>query len=120
MKLNMSDYTPEINPVAESFSLLSQSSRLLIFLAIGENNACVCHLEAVLGMRQAYISQQLMLLRAAGVVKTERNGRHIFYSLTDPSWLGLIQQAAKLKGITLPEFELPCIEGCVYTPPDQS
>jgi ArsR family transcriptional regulator len=116
MIMNMSDYTPETNPIAESFSLLSQPSRLLILLAIGEENACVCHLEAVLGMRQAYISQQLMLLRAAGVVKTERSGRHIFYSLADPRWLALIRQAAELKGVTLPQFDLPCIEGCVYTP----
>ena len=44
---------------------ISKPARIQILLAIGEDEACVCHLEAVLGYRQAYISQQLMALREA-------------------------------------------------------
>ena len=105
-----------MDSLAEAFALLAQPARLKIVLAIGTKHACVCHLESVLGLRQAYISQQLMLLRAAGIVETERVGRHIFYSLTDPHWLALIQQAAQIKGVTLPNFDLPEINDCSYTP----
>ncbi len=51
--------------ISNIFRQLSQPSRIEILLAIGEGEACVCHLEAKLGMRQAYISQHLMALRDA-------------------------------------------------------
>ena len=37
-----------------------------------------------LGMRQASISQHLMVLRKAGLVTAHRDGRNIFYQLTHP------------------------------------
>jgi DNA-binding transcriptional ArsR family regulator len=113
--MNISNNTPTNEELAKVFALLGQPARLNIVLVIGSEHACVCHLEAVLGLRQAYISQQLMLLRAAGLVKTERSGRHIFYKLTDLRWLELIRQAARIKQIELPDFTLPEIEGCSYS-----
>ncbi len=112
--MNVSDYTPKEMNLYEIFTLFGQEERLKILLAISHGHACVCHLEQVLGLRQAYISQQLMLLRKSGLVVTERSGRHIFYSLADGRWLDLIEQAARLANITLPAFDLPEIEGCTY------
>lgn len=114
--MNMSEYTPESQQMAEVFALIGQPVRLQILLAIGTGNACVCQLEALLGLRQASISQQLMLLRDAGLVETERNGRYIFYHLSDPRWLDLIRKAAGILGMELPSFELPEIQDCKYTP----
>ena len=74
-------------------------------MAIGHSEACVCHLEAAIGQRQAYISQQLMALREAGIVTSRRDGRNIYYQIKDPSILDLIRQAGKLSGIS--ESELP-------------
>jgi ArsR family transcriptional regulator len=85
--------------IAELFKALSQPARIEILLAIGSGEACVCHLEAVLKLRQAYISQQLMALRQAGLLDTRREGRFIFYSLIDPELMGLIRLAAKALGI---------------------
>jgi ArsR family transcriptional regulator len=78
---------------------ISQPSRLEILLAIGTGEACVCHLEAYLGQRQAYISQHLMALREAGIVAAHREGRNIYYYLKDKHTLDLVQQAAGLAGI---------------------
>jgi ArsR family transcriptional regulator len=114
--MNVLKESPNTDALAQAFALLGQPSRLMIVLAIGEERACVCHLEAVLGLRQAYISQQLMQLRSAGLVETERVGRHIFYHLSDPRWLELIRQAAELKQVQLPQFSLPEVNGCDYTP----
>ena len=97
---------------------ISQPARIEILLAIGTGEVCVCHLEAAIGLRQAYISQQLMGLREAGIVKHRRDGRNIFYRLKDPRILELIYQAGKLSGVdesnhliagllVLPE-ECPC------------
>ncbi len=102
--------------LSEVFALLGQPARLHIVLAIGTDKVCVCQLEKILGSRQAYISQQMMLLREAGLVDTERVGRHIFYFVPDKRWLDLIQQAAMIQNLELPKFELPAIEDCEYKP----
>jgi ArsR family transcriptional regulator len=44
---------------------------------------CVCHLSAALGKPQPYVSQQLAILRNAGVIVDERGGANIFYRLAD-------------------------------------
>ncbi len=81
------------------FRALSQPARVRLLLAIGAGEACVCHLEAALKMRQAYISQHLMALRQAGILTTRRDGRYIFYRLSDPEMTAFIQEAARLAGI---------------------
>jgi len=85
--------------ISELFKALSQPARIEILLAIGTGEACVCHLEAVLKLRQAYISQQLMALRQAGMLDTRRDGRFIFYSLVNPAMLNLVYQAAEALNI---------------------
>jgi ArsR family transcriptional regulator len=84
---------------------ISQPSRLEILLAIGTGEACVCHLEAYLGQRQAYISQHLMALREAGILGARREGRNIFYYLKDKQTLDLVQHAAGLAGISPDELQ---------------
>jgi DNA-binding transcriptional ArsR family regulator len=65
-----------------------------------EGEACVCHLEAALGQRQAYISQQLMRLRDAGLVIDRRDGLNVFYSLADDA-VGALLDAARDAGESL-------------------
>jgi ArsR family transcriptional regulator len=93
---------PPKNPLESIASLLetiSPLTRLQILLAIGTGEACVCHLEAALGLRQAYISQHLMALRKADILLDRREGRYIFYRLKDISLLDLITASASLSGI---------------------
>ncbi len=89
-------YTKKISKL---FRVLGQPTRLRILLAIGEGEACVCHLEAVLGQRQAYISQHLMALRNAKILATRRDGRFIFYRLRDPKLLDLVDKTAQFVGV---------------------
>ncbi len=93
-----------IEQVAALLQVIGQESRLQILLAIGEGETCVCHLEAMLGLRQATLSQHLMALREAGVVTDRRAGRYIHYRLRDPALLGLVRQAAQLQGLELPSL----------------
>lgn len=78
---------------------ISQPARIRILLEIGEGEACVCHLETILGYRQAYISQHMMALRKAGLLDSRRDGRFIFFQLRDIRLLTLIRTAASLAGI---------------------
>ena len=114
--MNVSDYTPEYEKLADLFSLLAQPSRLLILQLMGNQEICVCHLMASLGYRQAYISQQLMGLRKAGYVKTRRQGRSIYYSLADPRLLGLIDDAALHLGLNLNTPTAEDLPGCPILP----
>ncbi|MFL7890466.1 MAG: ArsR/SmtB family transcription factor [Anaerolineales bacterium] len=85
-----------IENTASLLRAISQTARLEILLAIGTGEACVCHLEAAIGQRQAYISQQLMALRDAGIVESRREGRNIYYHVSNPHVLDLIQAASMI------------------------
>lgn len=77
---------------AEVFQLLSHPARLQILDELRRNEACVCHLETVLGRPQAYISQQLRVLREAGVLDTNKDGLNVFYRLVDPQIQRLLEE----------------------------
>jgi DNA-binding transcriptional ArsR family regulator len=93
-----------LEPVSALFQAIGSSARLQILLAIGEQEPCVCHLEAAFHWRQAYLSQHLMALRKAGILVASRQGRNIHYRLSDPRLLGLIRQAAELQEVSLPHL----------------
>ena len=69
---------------AALFKALSHPVRLEILEILREGEECVCHMEAVLGPRQAYISQQLMVLRDAGLVEHRQDGWNNFYYVAKP------------------------------------
>ena len=94
---------PTILQTAEMIALplqaISPAPRAAILVAIGRGEACVCHLEAALGWRQAYISQHLMALRQAGVLSDRREGRYVYYRLTNIGYLDLLIAAGVLGGV---------------------
>lgn len=79
---------------AALFKLLSHPSRLAILQILRDGEECVCHMEAALGLRQAYISQQLMVLRQAGLVADRREGWNVYYRVTKPELYALLDAAA--------------------------
>ena len=62
---------------------LGHPQRLRIVQLLGEDEQCVCHLTAALGLRQATVSQHLATLRRAGIVRSRRDGLNTFYRLVD-------------------------------------
>jgi DNA-binding transcriptional ArsR family regulator len=83
-------------PQAKFFKLLSHPARLGILDVLRDGEQCVCHLEAVLGCRQAYISQHLTTLRNAGVLQDRRDGWNIFYRVAIPQIYDMIDAATAL------------------------
>ena len=86
--------------LAEVFRQLGQPVRIQILLTIASQEACVCHIEAALGIRQAAISQHLMVLRDAGLVAANRDGRNIYYRLAKPGLFEAICQVAAIAGVS--------------------
>ena len=117
------------NKASRILSAISNPFRIKILLAIGKGEACVCHLEAMLKKRQAFISQHLMALRKAGILETRREGKYVFYRLVDQETFALIRNAGKLAGLEddqIPESEYPeyspkcCCPHCASNMIDQS
>ena len=71
--------------------VLANEDRLLILCQLIEGARNVGELEALLGIQQPTLSQQLTVLREEGLVATERNGKYIIYSLTSLEVIQIIQ-----------------------------
>ena len=80
------------------FKALSHPTRLAILNELREEEQCVCHLEAALELRQAHISQHLMVLREAGLVIDRREGWNIYYRVSQPGVFAVIDSATALSG----------------------
>ena len=59
--------------------------QLLDLLARKEGTVCVCDLEAAVPVKQPTVSHHLKLLRAAGLVQSERQGLYAYYSVDRPA-----------------------------------
>ena len=62
---------------------ISHEGRLMILCHLASGEKSVTELEDLLSARQAAVSQQLTRLRLEGLVKPRRDGKTIYYSLTD-------------------------------------
>jgi ArsR family transcriptional regulator len=69
--------------IAEVFDALAHPSRLEILELLRDGEACVCHIQAMLGQRQSYISQHLNVLRHAGLVTSRKEGLRVYYQVSD-------------------------------------
>ena len=66
---------------------LGDENRLGIVMSIGKESKSVTELVKTTGLSQTLISFHLRIMRETEIVRTERNGPFIHYSLTDPSLL---------------------------------
>ena len=85
--------------LAEIFSALAHPVRLHILDMLRNGEMCVCEIEAAVNKRQAYVSQQLMVLRESGLVEACKRGLQVHYRLTDPMVERLLQLALKPESI---------------------
>jgi DNA-binding transcriptional ArsR family regulator len=83
---------------ARLFKALMHPVRLQILDALRGGEECVCHLEAHLGQRQAYVSQQLAVLRKAGLVTDRRDGPNSYYRIARPEVLSMLDTARAIAG----------------------
>ena len=99
--------TTDTERQAQIFRALMHPARLAILNTLRSGEACVCHLEACLGYRQAYLSQQLAALRAIGLVRDRRDGWNVYYSVAQPDVFALLDTALRMVGGTTERDQLP-------------
>jgi len=81
---------------ADVFSVLAHPARLQILELLRAGEVCVCHIQATLGRRQAYISQHLIALRQAELVTSRKDGLRVYYQVCDPQIFTVLDNAQKL------------------------
>jgi DNA-binding transcriptional ArsR family regulator len=104
---SMKDGTP-YRRTAKLFHILSHQARLRILDELRRDEACVCHLQTVLGRPQAYVSQQLRVLREADLVTDHRDGILVYYRLADPRVERLLEEVLGPPGERTCYSECPC------------
>ena len=69
--------------LANLYKMFADNTRVQILWALSREVMCVCDLAVLLGMTKSAISHQLKSLRLANLVKYERQGKVVYYSLAD-------------------------------------
>jgi DNA-binding transcriptional ArsR family regulator len=73
----------ELEQMGDFFKTLGDPTRLKILHALLDAELCVCDLSVVLGMSVSAVSHQLSVLKQARLVAHRREGKVVFYSLSD-------------------------------------
>lgn len=90
-RLSTGEMAGRAGEVADLLKTLSHQARLMIVCTLVEGEFSVSELEEKLDIHQPHLSQYLTVLRRSGIVETRRDGKQIFYRLTE-------EKAAKLVG----------------------
>lgn len=75
---------------------LANPDRLLLLCQLSQGERNVSDLEALLGIQQPTLSQQLGVLRREGLVETRREGKQIYYRISSPEALAVISTLYQL------------------------
>lgn len=89
--MNVEEMIPASAKAAELMRSLSHPQRLLVLCALGREEKSVGELRAVLDIDQVPMSQQLMRLRADGLVESRRVGTTVYYRITRPEVLTVVE-----------------------------
>ena len=82
------DYIPSgdiLEGIVCFFSVFADYTRVKILSALAISELCVTDLSRVLQINQTTVSHQLRYLKSAGIVKSTRQGKIVFYALADES-----------------------------------
>ncbi|MGT2467190.1 ArsR/SmtB family transcription factor [Mesorhizobium atlanticum] len=89
--MNVLDMIPASDKAADLLRSLSHPQRLLVLCALGTEERSVAGLRELLDIDQVPMSQQLMRLRADGLVEARREGTTVHYRITRPEVLTVIE-----------------------------
>lgn len=80
------EYVPDgdvLDSIVCFFSIFADPTRVRMLSALAISEMCVTDISRVLEINQTTVSHQLRLLKNLGIVKSDRNGKIIFYSLVN-------------------------------------
>ena len=90
------DYIPSKNKIralAEFFGILGDGTRIKILSALSISSMCVSDITSLLELNQTTVSHQLKSLKSMGIVDYKRQGRVVFYYLSQKNVLDVLLKA---------------------------
>ena len=103
--------------LAALYKALAHPKRLAILETLRDGELCVCEIEAMLALRQSYVSQQLTVLREAGLVCFRKDGWNVLYRISRSEVHGLIELAGTIQDqlgacATAPDVPVTRVRAC--------
>lgn len=86
---------------AELFKSLGHPARVRVLEVLAGAEHTVSDLQPLVGIESSHLSQQLGILRRAGLVRTRKEGSNVIYSLKDPDVAELLAVARRVLLVTL-------------------
>ena len=83
---------------AEMLRAAGDPARLALLEQLGDGEQCVTALAATTGDAMPTVSQRLRLLRSSGLVTARREGKHVYYALTDAHVHDLLENILRHAG----------------------
>jgi DNA-binding transcriptional ArsR family regulator len=84
-KINVNEMRKNAESSAAFLKLLANPTRLLVLCNLIEGERCVGDLEKGLDISQSALSQHLSKMKEEGIVKADKRGQHVYYSVSDPN-----------------------------------
>ncbi|WP_395161385.1 ArsR/SmtB family transcription factor [Ilumatobacter sp.] len=81
---------------AQLFKTLGHPARIRILELLSDGPRSVSALQPDVGIESSHLSQQLSVLRRAGVVESDRDGSSVIYAIADPQILDLLAIAKEI------------------------
>jgi DNA-binding transcriptional ArsR family regulator len=91
VSLSLKDMQQAADQACRLLKVMSNPDRLMILCQLSQGEMRVGELEEALGVVQPTLSQQLTVLRDEALVSTRREGKNIYYQLSSPQALALMQ-----------------------------
>lgn len=82
----------ELCDLADFFKIFADTTRIKILYVLSKHEMCVCDISQLLKTSQSAISHQLRTLKQMKLVKNRRDGKTMFYSLSDDHIKSIISQ----------------------------
>ncbi|MCQ2502405.1 MAG: metalloregulator ArsR/SmtB family transcription factor [Saccharofermentans sp.] len=80
----------QLQDLGDLFKVFGDTTRIKIMYALYEEELCVCAISELLDMTQSAISHQLKTLKDANLVASRREGKTIYYRLSDEHVISII------------------------------
>lgn len=72
-----------LHTLSDLYKMFADATRLRILWALCRDRMCVCDIAVLLNMTKSAVSHQLKALRGADLVRCDRKGKMVVYSITD-------------------------------------
>ena len=81
---------------ADLFRALGHPARIRILEVLAEGERSVGDMAPLVGIESSHLSQQLAVLRRAGLVSTRKEGSSVYYAIRDPATVELLAVAKRI------------------------